>query len=121
VNETLRTSGLAVMVSPISCGMPVSTWISPAGMPARRASSARASAQNGVNSEGLITTGQPAASAGAHLRVIIAAGKFHGVIAAETPTGSTMTMMRRSRSGEATLRAPTRRPSSANHLMKLAA
>ena len=31
---------------------------------------------------------QPAASAGATLRVIIEAGKFHGVIAAHTPTGS---------------------------------
>ena len=33
------------------------------------------------------TTVQPAASAGPTLRVIIAAGKFHGVIAATTPTG----------------------------------
>ena len=31
---------------------------------------------------------QPAASAGAILRVIIAAGKFQGVIAAHTPIGS---------------------------------
>ena len=30
---------------------------------------------------------QPAAIAGPSLRVIIAAGKFHGVIAAVTPTG----------------------------------
>ena len=34
-----------------------------------------------------MTTGQPAASAGATLRVIIAMGKFQGVIAAQTPTG----------------------------------
>jgi hypothetical protein len=33
----------------------------------------------------LITTVQPAASAGATLRVIIAAGKFQGVIAASPP------------------------------------
>ena len=44
---------------------------------------------------GLITKVQPAASAGAHLRVIIALGKFHGVIAATTPMGSFSTMMRR--------------------------
>ena len=37
---------------------------------------------------------QPAASAGATLRVIIAAGKFHGVIAATTPTGWRSTRMR---------------------------
>jgi hypothetical protein len=38
----------------------------------------------------------PAASAGADFRVGIAAGKFHGVIPAVTPTGSFVTTMRRS-------------------------
>jgi hypothetical protein len=37
---------------------------------------------------------QPAASAGPDLRVIMALGKFHGVIAAHTPIGSLMTTMR---------------------------
>jgi hypothetical protein len=37
---------------------------------------------------------QPAAKAGPALRVIIAEGKFHGVIAAHTPTGSLVTTMR---------------------------
>ncbi|MCY1508106.1 hypothetical protein D9M68_424060 [compost metagenome] len=41
-----------------------------------------------------MTMVQPAASAGPALRVIIAAGKFHGVIAAVTPIGCLMTMMR---------------------------
>ncbi len=36
---------------------------------------------------GLTTTGQPAASAGASLRVIIAIGKFHGVMSSAGPTG----------------------------------
>ena len=36
----------------------------------------------------------PAPSAGASLRVIIAAGKFHGVIIATTPTGGWWTMIR---------------------------
>ncbi len=40
---------------------------------------------------------QPAASAGATFRVIIAAGKFHGVMAAQTPTGSWDTTIRLSR------------------------
>jgi hypothetical protein len=38
---------------------------------------------------------QPAAQPGPALRVIIAAGKFHGVMAAKTPIGSFCTMMRR--------------------------
>src|SRR3546814_16596875 len=59
----------------------------PAGSPASSASTASASAESGVSSAGLRTTVQPAASAGATLRVTIASGKFHGVIAATTPTG----------------------------------
>ena len=66
----------------------------PAGMPARSASSARARADSGVSRGGLITKVQPAASAGAHLRVIMALGKFHGVIAPTTPTGPLVTRMR---------------------------
>ena len=45
---------------------------------------------------GLITMGQPAARAGPALRVIIAAGKFQGVMAAHTPMGSFSTTIRRS-------------------------
>jgi hypothetical protein len=41
-----------------------------------------------------MTMAQPAANAGPSLRVIMAAGKFHGVIAAVTPTGRLMTKMR---------------------------
>ena len=44
---------------------------------------------------GLTTMVQPAASAGAHLRVIMAFGKFQGVIAAHTPTGCLSTIRRR--------------------------
>ena len=66
-----------------------------AGRPPRRASST-ASAVSGVCSAGLSTIVQPAASAGAALRVGIAAGKFHGVMPAVTPTGSLVTTMRRS-------------------------
>jgi hypothetical protein len=42
----------------------------------------------------LITTGQPAASAGATLRVIMAMGKFQGVMAAHTPMGCLSTSSR---------------------------
>ncbi len=65
----------------------------PGGMPAFSASTASAKADNGVSSEGLSTIVQPAASAGPALRVIIASGKFHGVMAATTPTGSRVTMI----------------------------
>jgi hypothetical protein len=44
----------------------------------------------------LLTTVQPAASAGATLRVIIECGKFQGVIAAHTPTACLTTTRRRS-------------------------
>ena len=74
----------------------MSTLSTPGGKPARCASSASTSAEKGVASAGLMTTVQPAASAGATLRVIIDDGKFHGVIAAQTPTGSLMTTSRRS-------------------------
>ena len=42
-----------------------------------------------------MTPVQPAAQPGPALRVIIAAGKFQGVMAAKTPIGSFVTMMRR--------------------------
>ena len=88
VKESLRTMGLAVSSPPIAAASPVTTLSTPLGKPARDASSAIASAESGVCSAGLATTVHPAASAGAILRVIIAIGKFHGVIAAQTPIGS---------------------------------
>ena len=57
-------------------------------MPTRTASSAIASALYGVALAGLTTMVQPAASAGATLRGIMDMGKFHGVMAAATPTGA---------------------------------
>ena len=96
VNESLRTTGFAHISPPIAFASPVTTLSTPGGKPARCASSASAKAENGVASAGLITTVQPAASAGATLRVIIEQGKFHGVIAAHTPTGCFRTTRRRS-------------------------
>ena len=52
------------------------------------------SAVSGVSRGGLITAAFPAASAGASLRVIIAAGKFHGVTITTTPTGGWCTTIR---------------------------
>src|SRR5699024_11678057 len=58
------------------------------GMPALCASSTSLIVVNGVFTAGLHIIVQPAANAGAILRVIIAAGKFQGVIAPTTPTGN---------------------------------
>ena len=58
------------------------------------AAAAKAKAESGVSLAGLQTMVQPAASAGAAFRVIIAFGKFQGVTAATTPTGSFRTTMR---------------------------
>ena len=71
----------------MASGKPVTTDISPGGTPASSANTIMASALKGVSSLGLITTLQPAASAGAALRVIMASGKFQGVMAPTTPTG----------------------------------
>lgn len=60
-------------------------------------------------------TVQPAASAGATLRVIMDMGKFQGVIAATTPTGCLSTSMRRLVDTVSSTSPHTRRPSSANH------
>ncbi len=85
---------MPVSSAPIAPEAPVTTLSTPAGMPARSASSASASAEYGVWLAGFTTIVQPAARAGPALRVIIAAGKFQGVMAAQTPTGSLMTTMR---------------------------
>src|SRR5437773_2362919 len=94
VKVSLRTIGFEVISPPISEEPPVTQEKTPCGTPARSASSQRASAENGVALAGFSTIVQPAASAGPHLRVIIAAGKFHGVIAQQTPIGSLVTTMR---------------------------
>ena len=73
---------------PISTGSDVvNTEKTPFGIPAFSAKSQRAKADNGVSSGALATKQQPAARAGPSFLVIIALGKFQGVIAATTPTG----------------------------------
>src|SRR5919201_483934 len=94
VKVSLRTIGFEVISPPISFDGPVTQENTPLGTPARSASSQSAKAENGVAVAGFNTIVQPAARAGPALRVIIAAGKFHGVIAAQTPIGSLVTTMR---------------------------
>ena len=73
------------------------TLNTPAGIPARSANTPMTMADSGVSAAGRATKEQPAASAGAALRVIMALGKFHGVMDAATPMGCLMTMIRLSR------------------------
>src|SRR6185312_15624697 len=78
-------------ITPLS---PVTTLKAAGGTPASSARAARARAEKGVAEAGFSTTVQPAAKAGATLRVIIAAGKFQGVMAATGPTGCLIARMR---------------------------
>ena len=71
----------------MSAASPVTTLRTPGGMPAPSASSTKAMALSGVCSAGLITCTEPLAIAGALFFAIIARGKFHGVTAAQMPTG----------------------------------
>src|SRR2546421_4582548 len=87
VKVSMRTSGLEVSSLPITLALPVITLNTPLGTPARSASTARASAVSGVSEAGLHTTVQPTASAGATLRVIMAAGEFHRLVGADHPIG----------------------------------
>ena len=92
VNEIFRMTGFEQNSLPTSLErFEVTMDISPFGKPARSASTAIASAERGVSLAGRAMNAHPAASAGPALRVIIAFGKFHGVIDATTPTGCLMT------------------------------
>ncbi|MNR37598.1 hypothetical protein D3C85_1556340 [compost metagenome] len=64
---------------------------------------------------------QPAARAGPALRVIIAEGKFHGVMAAVTPMGCLITIRRLSAWWPGIMSPYTRLASSPNHSRKDAA
>ena len=98
VKVSLRTAGFSQNSLPTTEEEEDGTTLNtPAGIPARSASTPMTMADSGVSAAGRATKEQPAASAGAALRVIIALGKFHGVIEAATPMGCFSTMMRLSR------------------------
>lgn len=115
VKRMWRTSGLPVSSGPISGVAPTTTLSTPAGSPARSASSAKASAVSGVCSAVFTTIVRLASSAGPTLRVVIAAGKFHGVIAAHTPSGSLSTTTRPDGPGPSKMSPRPRLASSASH------
>ena len=88
VNDTMSTSGCAASASPTTGPVPCTRLNTPAGRPAAWMISASRPAVSGAISLGLSTTVLPATSAGATLATICCNGKFHGVIAATTPSGS---------------------------------
>ena len=87
VSEILSTSGCSTSALPVSPS-PVMTLKTPGGKPTPAASSATASIDADVTSDGLTTTVLPAASAGAAAIMVRNTGEFHGVMIATTPSGS---------------------------------
>src|SRR3546814_14066983 len=65
VNATLLTNGCSTKGLPTSLPKPVTTLTTPGGKPASSNSLTNSSVEADVNSDGLSTTVQPAASAGA--------------------------------------------------------
>jgi hypothetical protein len=122
VKETLRTRLSASQVPTTAPGsVVVTTLTTPAGTPDSSRIRATASAVSGVSDAGLSTTVQPAARAGPILRVAIAAGKFHGVTRAETPTGREVTIVRVPPAGDSAKSPSGRTASSANQRKNSAA
>jgi hypothetical protein len=94
VNEILRTTSDAIRCSDTVAGTPNTKLTTPAGTPASTKQRTSSTQLPGVSSDALTMIEQPAASAAAILRAGVSAGKFHGVKAATTPTGSCTTIWR---------------------------
>ena len=77
----MATFGCSTSVGPTSAPKPVTVLTTPSGKPASFTSSISASVEQEVNSDGLMTTVLPAASAGASFQERSIRGEFHGVIA----------------------------------------
>ncbi len=88
VNVTLSMSGWSTMAWPAVLPKPGTTLSTPGGKPASSAISPILSAVRGVISAGFSTTVQPQASAGAIFHMPIISGKFQGMMAPTTPSGS---------------------------------
>src|SRR4029077_11202543 len=85
VKEILRTPGCAARCAPSSLP-PDRTFRTPGGTTSFRMS-ATISDVSGVYGDGVVTTVLPASQAGASFHARRITGKFHGVIAATTPSG----------------------------------
>ena len=78
-------------------------------------------AVSGVNSDARATIVHPAASAAAHARAGLYAGKFHAVMTPTTPIGCRSTVIRFPAVRDGIVRPYARFPSSANHSNRSAA
>ena len=87
----MSTSVCPDRCSPASEPWPLTRLKTPFGKPISSIISARIKAFRGASLDGLRTIVQPAAIAGATFPIIWCKGKFHGVIKAQTPTGSLTT------------------------------
>ena len=88
VKPMCATAGCVTSASPTSGPRPVTTLTTPFGNPASVNSLASSSIDADVNSDGLMTAVQPAASAGASFQLVSVSGEFQGVMIATTPLGS---------------------------------
>src|ERR1700694_2397652 len=88
VKEILRTMSEAMTCVDTSDGTPNTRLHTPFGKPASAKQRTSSTQAPGVSSDALMMIEQPAASAAAILRAGVSVGKFHGVNAATTPTGS---------------------------------
>src|SRR3954464_12668288 len=82
------TAGCVTSASPTSGPRPVTTLTTPLGNPACSKRAANSTIEADVNSDGLITAVQPAASAGASFQLVSVSGEFQGVMMAMTPLAS---------------------------------
>src|SRR3954453_9894109 len=88
VNTIASTPGLSTIALPTTEPRPGITFSTPGGSPHSFAYSANFRSDSEVFEAGLMTTVLPHASAGAIFQTASISGKFHGVIAPTTPTGS---------------------------------
>src|SRR5260221_11551844 len=93
VKEILSTSGFGTSSAPTVLPRPVTTFMRPFGRSASCRASTKTRVCSELNSLGLITTVQPAATAEASFRQMNNAFAFHAVIKPATPSGSRVTVV----------------------------
>ncbi|SWL90390.1 Uncharacterised protein [Klebsiella pneumoniae] len=87
VKLTLAQAGCVISRWAISPPAPLTTLITPSGIPTAFASSATRSSVSGVYSLGLRTMVQPQTRAAASFQMAIMMEKFHGTMPTTTPSG----------------------------------
>jgi len=94
VNVTPRMEGWQTSSCPRSAPLPVTRFRTPLGRLAASNTSTILTAVQGVRAAGLKTTVLPKARAGAIFHKGMATGKFQGVMAATTPSGTRVVNIR---------------------------